>query len=153
MVRLPNVLRSLIPVPGIYFTKATTMRHLRLALVLAPIALAACAGPHSAGSYQSRASYDQLYSASLDAVSSIGYTVTSSNKADGLIVGSQGVVLGRGSAVGLNAYVSNGQDGLRTLQVNITAPPGSFAFGNFDENLQKYVATVHASIPDLKPAS
>ena len=129
------------------------MHPFRLALVVAPIALAACAGPHSTGSYQSTASYDQLYSASLDAVSSIGYTVTSSNKSDGLIVGSQGVVMGSGSAVGLNAHVSNGQNGLKMLQVNIVAPPGTFAFGNFDENLQKYVATIHASIPDLKPAS
>ena len=129
------------------------MHRFRLSLLLALIALAACAGPHSAGSYQSSASYDQLYSASLDAVSSIGYTITSSNKADGLIVGSQGVVLGSGSAVGLNAHVSNGQNGLRTLQVNIAAPPGTFAFGNFDENFQKYVATVQASIPDLKSAS
>ena len=61
--------------------------------------------------------------------------------------------MGSGSAVGLNAHVSNGQSGLRTPQVNILAPPGTFAFGNFDENLQKYVATVHASVPDLKPAS
>ncbi len=129
------------------------MRHFRLALVLAPIALAACAGPHSAGTYQSSASYERLYSASLSAVSSIGYTVTSSNKADGLIVGSQGVVMGSGSAVGLNAHISDGQNGMRTLQVNIAAPPGTFAFGNFDENLNKYVASVQASVPDLKPAS
>ncbi len=118
-----------------------------------PIALAACAGPHSAGTYQSSASYDQLYSTSLDATRSIGYTITNSNNTDGLIVGSQGVVLDSGSAVGLNAHVSNGQNGLRTLQVNIAAPSGTFAFGNFDENPQKYVATIQASIPDLKSVS
>lgn len=129
------------------------MRHFRLALVLAPIALAACAGPQSTGTYQSSASYDRLYSASLNAVSSIGYTVTSSNKADGLIVGSQGVVMGSGSAVGLNAHIWNGQNGMRMLQVNIAAPPGTFALGNFDQNIQKYEATVQASVPDLKPAS
>ncbi len=37
--------------------------------------------------------------------------------------------------------------------MNIVAPPETCASGNFDENLQKYVATIHASIPDLKPAS
>lgn len=129
------------------------MLNIRLPLVLVPLALATCAGPQSAGTYQTAASYNQIYAASLCAVSSIGFTVTSSNRADGMIVASQGVVMGSGSTVGLNAHVSDGQNGLRTLQVNIAAPPGTLALGNFDDNLTKYVAAVRVSAGDLRPAS
>ena len=70
------------------------------------VGLAGCAGPQASGTYQSKASYDKLYAASLAAAGSLGYTLTSSNKADGLIVAQQGVIMGSGSTVGLNAQIS-----------------------------------------------
>jgi hypothetical protein len=112
--------------------------------------LAACAGPHAGGTYQTKASSDRLYNAALDAVSSIGYSVTTSNKADGFIVASQGVIMGKGSSVGLNAHVSD--DGAyRSLVVNLTAPPGTMALGPFSENLTDYINAVKTRIPDLMP--
>ena len=111
--------------------------------------LAACAGPHAGGTYQSSTSYDRLYSASLGSVAQVGYTVTSSNKADGLIVAQQGVMMGRGSTVGLNVAISD--EGIaRILRVNFVAPPGTLALGNFDENIVEYVAAVKSRVPDVR---
>lgn len=50
--------------------------------VLLGAGLAGCAGPHASGTFQSKASYDKVYAASIAAVDSLDYTVTSSNKAD-----------------------------------------------------------------------
>jgi hypothetical protein len=112
-------------------------------------ALSGCAGPSASGTYQSSASYDRLYAASLSAVSQVGYTVTSSNKADGLIVAQQGVIMGHGSTAGLNATVSDAGN-TRILRVDFAAPPATLALGNFDENVAQYVSAVRSRVPDVR---
>jgi hypothetical protein len=116
------------------------------------IALASCSGPAATASYQTSASYDRLYTSALSAVQSVGFTVTSSNKADGLITAQQGVVLGKGSAVGLNVMVSNDSTA-RHLQVNFKAPPATFALGNFDQNVADYISAVKRGVPDLRASA
>lgn len=120
-----------------------------IAMVLAT-GLAGCAGPQASGTYQSSASYDRLYAASLAAVPAVGYTVTNASKADGLIVAQQGVMLGHGSSVGLNAAISQ-ERGTRILWVTFVAPPGTMALGSFDENIAEYVSAVKARVPDVRP--
>lgn len=119
---------------------------------LIAISVGACAGPRASGVYQSHVSYDRLYTASLGAVSAIGYTVTSASKTDGLIVAQQGVVLGGGSTVGLNATIST-DAGSRVLHVDFVAPPATLALGGFGGNLQEYIGAVRARVPDLIEAS
>lgn len=115
------------------------------------LGVSACAGPQASGSYQTHASYDKVYTASLSAASAIGYTVTASNKADGMIVAQQGVLLGGGSSVGMNATIAN-EGNSRVLHVDFTAPPGTLAIGSFGGNLQKYIGAVRARVPDLVEA-
>ena len=112
--------------------------------------LAGCAGPQASGSYQTSASYSRLYNASLRAAPAVGYTIVSSNKADGMIVAQQGVIMGGGSAAGLSSHISD-EDGHRVLQVNFTAPPGTLALGGFGQNLTEYVNNIKTSVPDLSP--
>jgi hypothetical protein len=114
--------------------------------------LAACSGPHASGSYQSHAGYDRLYAASLGAVSAIGYSVTTASKADGLIVAHQGVVLGEGSTVGLNANVAR-EGSASTLHVDIVAPPATLALGGLDGTMAEYISAVRARVPDIRPAA
>lgn len=125
-----------------------TMRLSLLVALLLPV-LVSCAGPHASGTYQTSASYDRLYSASLAAVPVMGYTVTTSNKADGLIVAQQGVVMGHGSTVGLNISVSNSGPA-RLLQVNFMGPPGTVAMGDFNTNVAEYADAVRSRVPDLR---
>ena len=119
-----------------------------IAMLLA-VGVTGCAGPRASGTYQSNASYERLYAASLGAVSAVGYTVTNASKADGLIVAQQGVVLGHGSSVGLNATISE-EANTRVLRVNFVAPPGTLALGNFDVNVAEYVSAVKARVPDVR---
>jgi hypothetical protein len=119
-----------------------------LTAALIAISVSACAGPRATGVYQSHASYDKLYAASLGAVTSIGYTVTASNKTDGMIVAQQGVLLGGGSAVGLNATIT-AEAGARVLHVAFVAPPATLALGSFGSNLQEYIGAVRTRVPDL----
>lgn len=129
------------------------MRKSHLSFFVLPLlAFASCAGPRAAGTYQTTASYDRLYAASLSAVPAVGFTVTSSNKSDGLIVAQQSVVMGHGSAVGLNISVTK-DAGARALQVNFMAPPGTLALGSFDTNMTDYINAVRARVPDIRPAS
>lgn len=113
-------------------------------------ALAGCAGPHASGTYQSNASYDRLYAASLASVPAVGFTVTNASKADGLIVAQQGVVLGHGSSVGLNVTIAT-EGPAHILQVNFTAPPAGLALGSFDQNVTDYVNAVKTRVPDVRP--
>ena len=117
-------------------------------LIIVCTMLSACAGPHASGTYETSASYGRLYSAALRAVPSIGYTVVSSNRADGVIVAKQAVFGGEGTEVGLNSVISQ-DGGKRTLQVDMVSPPGTMAFGDFSQNLKEYVDSVKASVPDL----
>ncbi len=114
--------------------------------------LAACAGPHTGGTFETSASYSRLYWAAMQAVPSVGYHVVSSNKADGLIVAEEGVIAGGGSSVGLNSQISD-EGGKRLLHVDFSAPPGTLSLGGFDGNLNEYIASVKASVPDLAPHS
>ena len=118
--------------------------------VLFAAGLAGCAGPRASGTFQSKASYDKLYSASLDAASSLGYTVTSSNKADGMIVAQSGVIMGGGSTVGLNARISK-EASARILRVNLNSPPGTLALGDFSSNLTEYINEIKTRVPDVTP--
>ncbi len=120
-----------------------------IAVVIAT-GLAGCAGPQARGTYQSSASYDRLYAASLAAVPAVGFTVTNASKADGLIVAQQGVVLGHGASVGLNVSISP-EGPARIMQVNFTAPPASLALGSFDQNVTDYVNAVKTRVPDVRP--
>jgi hypothetical protein len=113
------------------------------------IGLAACAGPQATGTYQSNASYDKLYAASLAAVSSVGYSVTSASKVDGLIVAQQGVILGNGASAGLNATISKDAHA-RLLHVTFVAPFTSIAIGNFGDNMADYVNAVRTQVPDIR---
>ena len=123
-----------------------------LTAALIALSVSACAGPSATGVYQSRASADRLYTASLGAVSAIGYSVTSASKSDGLIVAQQGVVLGGGSTVGLNATITKEASG-SVLHVTFIAPPASIALGGFDGSLRQYIGAVRARVPDLIEAS
>lgn len=114
------------------------------------VGLAGCAGPHASGTYQSNASYDRLYAASLASVTDVGFTVTNASKAEGLIVAQQGVILGHGSSVGLNVTLS-AEGPARILRVNFIAPPAGLALGSFDENVAEYVAAVKTRVPDVRP--
>lgn len=114
------------------------------------VGLAGCAGPQASGTYQSKASYDKLYAASLDAATSLGYTVTSSNKADGLIVAQYGVIMGGGSTVGLNARISK-EANTCILRVNLNSPPATMALGDFSENLTEYINAIKTRVPDVTP--
>lgn len=116
------------------------------------LGLAGCAGQHAGGTYQSSASYDRMFAASLGAVSAVGYTVTSANKTDGLIVAQQGVILGGGSSSGLNALVTRAGSGA-TLHVSFQAPPGTIALGGFGDSQAEYIAAVKRRLPDLRVAS
>jgi hypothetical protein len=106
----------------------------------------------SEGTYQSSASYDRVFAASLRAVQSVGYTVTSASRADGLIVAQQGVILGGGSTAGLNATVARAGRGA-TLHVAFQAPPGAIALGGFADSQAQYIAAVKTRLPDLRVAS
>ena len=112
--------------------------------------LAECAGPQaSSGEYRSRASTDRLFAASLKAVPSVGYTVTSSNQADGLITAEQHVIFGNHSVAGLTVIITQ-QGAESVLNVTFQALPMTLARGNFDENLQSlYPAAVRGGAPDL----
>jgi hypothetical protein len=112
--------------------------------------MAGCAGSRSGGTYQTNASYDRLYRAAIAAVPVTGFSVESSNKADGLIVAHQAVVMGNGTTVGLNVSVAN-TGTARVLNVMFMAPPGTLPLGNFDQNTADYVNAVRAQIPDLRP--
>lgn len=112
--------------------------------------LAGCAGPQASGTFQSNASYDKLYAASLASVPAVGFTVTNASKAAGLIVAQQGVVLGHGASVGLNVTISP-EGPARIMQVNFTAPPASMALGSFDQNVTDYVNAVKVRVPDVRP--
>jgi hypothetical protein len=125
------------------------MRARWIALVLPAVAIAACAGPRATSSYRTKASYDRLYAAAVSAVPAVGYTIVSSNKADGLIVAQQSVIMGSGTAVGLNVSVAN-DGGARTMQVNFQSPPLTLALGSFDTNLNDYVGAVRKRVPDLE---
>jgi hypothetical protein len=117
-------------------------------IALLAVLLTGCTGPQASGVYRSRASYERLFAASLSAASTIGYSVTSVNRADGVITAQQNVMLGHGSAAGLTAAI--GREGAESvLRVNFTAPPGTFALGNFDDNVAEYVAAVRTGVPDL----
>ena len=98
--------------------------------------------------YRSHASYDRLFAASLSAASTVGYVVTSANRSDGVIIAQQNVVLGHGSASGLTAVISR-EAAESVLRVNFTAPPGTFALGNFDDNVAEYLAAVRSGVPDI----
>jgi hypothetical protein len=117
-------------------------------VALLAVLLTSCAGPQATGVYRSHASYDRLFAASLSAASTIGYVVTSANRSDGVITAQQNVVLGRGSASGLTAVISR-EGAESVLRVNFTAPPGTFALGNFDDNVAEYVAAVRSGVPDI----
>jgi hypothetical protein len=114
--------------------------------------LAGCAGPQaSSGEYRSRASTDRLFAASLRAVPSVGYTVTSSSQADGLITAEQHVILGNGSAAGLTVIITR-QGAESVLNVTFHAPPMTLALGNFDDNVSKFVGAVRTGVPDIHAA-
>ncbi len=125
---------------------------MRKLLILAGLlAAAGCSGPQASGDYRSHASFDRLYSAALRAASTTGYSVTSSNKADGVITAQTNVIMGHGSTVGLTAVVSREGDE-SVLRVSFNAPPATLALGNFDDNVTEYVAAVRAGVPDLRAA-
>lgn len=126
--------------------------RLRALFAVAVLGLAGCAGQHAGGTYQSSAGYDRVFAASLGAVSAVGYTVTSASKADGLIVAQQGVILGGGSASGLNAMVTRTGNGT-VLHVTFQAPPGTIALGGFGDSQAEYIAAVRRHLPDLRVAS
>lgn len=115
------------------------------------VGLAGCGAQSASGNYQTNASYDRLFNASRDAVFAIGYTMTSANKADGLIVAQQGVVLGGGSTVGLNAMIVPAGNA-RILHVTIQAPPAGIALGGLDTSVAAYINAVRARVPDLRAA-
>jgi hypothetical protein len=111
--------------------------------------LVGCAGPQaSSGEYRSHVSTDRLFSAEIQSVAAVGYRVTSADRADGLITAEQNVILGHGSAVGLTVIITR-QGAESVLNVTFQAPPFTTALGNFDENVQTYVAAVRAGVPDL----
>src|ERR1700761_1972117 len=119
--------------------------------LLAAITLSACAGPQASGVYETKATRHRLYEAATRAVPSVGYTITSSNEADGVIVAQQGVVLGNGSPSGMNAVVSD-DGGVRRLRVVFQAPPLTLALGDYGSNVTHYIGAVQASVPDLRAA-
>src|SRR3982750_3659046 len=106
----------------------------------------------TAGTIESQANYDRLFAACTDAVYDIGYTVTSSNKADGLIVAEQAVVMGKGTRVGLNTRITK-EPKKNIAYINLVAPPMTFTFGDFSENLREYVAAIKRRVPDVKFSS
>ena len=111
--------------------------------------LAGCAGPQaSSGEYRSRASTDRLFAASLRAVPSVSYTVTSSNQADGLITAEQHVILGNGPAAGLTVIITR-QGAESVLNVTFQAPPMTVALGRLDSTVAEYVAAVRSTVPDI----
>lgn len=124
--------------------------NIRNATLLAAFGLSACfsPGPQASGTFQTRASYDRLFSAAIAATQSVGYHTTGINRADGLITAEQNVILGHGTAVGMSAVVSR-DSGLRTLRVTFVAPPGTFTLGDFDQNVSEYIGAVRVSVPDI----
>jgi hypothetical protein len=124
------------------------------AAILAATVLAACfgAGPQASGNFQTHASYERLFSAAVAATPLVGYHTTSVNRADGLITAEQNVIMGRGTAIGMSAVVSR-EGNVRTLHVTFVAPPGTFAMGDFNQNVGEYIAAVRASVPDIRQAA
>jgi hypothetical protein len=112
--------------------------------------LAGCAGPKASGEYRSDASADHVFNAALHAVSALGYSVTGANRADGVITGSRGVVLGESSTAELTAIIS--REGSETvLSVNFTKPPMAIAVDGFSDgdSVSEFVSAVRSSVPDL----
>jgi hypothetical protein len=126
-----------------------------LAVILASIGLSACSspGPHASGIFQTRASEPRLFRAAEDATTEIGYRITSASRADGTIFAEQNnVILGRGAASGMSARITAAPGGTQTLRVTFVAPPGTFALGDYSQNVEEYIGAVRASIPDLRAA-
>lgn len=123
-----------------------------IAAVLATAALTACGtGPRASGSFQTRVGPHRLFLAARDAAPEVGFRVTSVSGED-TIVAEQGVILGHGSAIGMTAYITSSPGGTQTLKVTFMAPPGTFTFGNFDDNVADYITAVRATVPDLRAA-
>lgn len=122
--------------------------RLTAAFLATSVATACGAGPQATGVFRTHASQDQLFNAAKAAVPAIGYRITTVSRVEGLITAEQNVVMGHGTAVGLNASISS-DGGDRLLQVSFAAPPGSFALGDFNQNVTEYIRIVQTRVPDL----
>ena len=127
------------------------MRNVVVTLAAA-LGLAACAGPHASGLYETHASAARLRNAAIVATHAIHYHVVNTDAQDGIIMAEQYVAMGHGEAVGLNAQITD-SGGRGYLQVSLSAPPLTFTFGSFDKTRDAYVGVIHRMIPDLAPAS
>lgn len=125
------------------------MKIRSLAAIAMAAALVACGGgPQASGSFRTHASYDRLFGGAMAATTAVGYHITGVNRADGVITAEQNVIMGHGSATSMSAVISN-DESARILRVTFVAPPGTFAIGDFNQNVAGYIAAVEASMPDL----
>lgn len=106
--------------------------------------LSACATVQTTTA-QSKADYDTVWIACIDALANVRFSASSTDKTTGLIIADQAVVGGQGTVSRLNIMVQKTATGV-SVNVKYIPPPGSIGgFGIVDD----YYNALTARVPDL----
>ena len=116
------------------------------AALVAIICLSACASIQSS-TVKTKSDYNKAWSACLDAVTDVQFSVSSTDPTSGLIIADQPVMGGHGQVSRLNIRLNKDMAGT-VIFVKFVPPPGTIGGGGTAE---KYVNALKERFPDLEP--
>ena len=95
---------------------------------------------------KSKSSYESIWKACINSVSDVGFSVSSTDMAGGLIIADQSVFGGHGTVSRLNILLTKSADGV-SVSVKFIPPPGTMGGGSIVDD---YIKALKGHIPDIE---
>ena len=96
---------------------------------------------------KSKASYETVFRACIDALPEIQFSASSADQASGLIVAEQPVFGGGGKVSRMNIMLTKSSDGV-SVSVKFIPPPGTVTIGD-GGFVNRYIGVLRDRIPDI----